>query len=180
MRLKIQLATAAIGYVRVELGCRQIRVPEHFLNRAQIRAAFQQMRGERMAQEVRVDAPRLEPGCGCEAAQDEECARAGERAALSIQEELVPVAPVEVWPPPGVIAAQGVNGFPPDRNDAFLGSLADGSDEPALEIDRCAVEADCFAHSQPGTVEQFDECSVAQRAWRCSRGCVDQPLYFAG
>ena len=136
--------------------------------------------GEPLAQEVSVHAPRLEPGRSCEAAQDEERPRAGERAALSVQEELVPVALVEVWTPPGVIAAQGVDSFPPDRNDAFLGSLADGSDEPALEIDRRAVEADGFAHAQTGPVEQLDERSVAQRAWPRSPGRVDQPLYLAG
>ncbi len=33
MRLEIQLATAPIGYVRVQLGRRKIRVPEHLLHR---------------------------------------------------------------------------------------------------------------------------------------------------
>ena len=76
MRLEIQLATPSIGYVRIELGRGQIRVSEHFLNRSEVGAAFQQMRGERVAQEVGMHAPRFEPGHVCEAAQDEECARA--------------------------------------------------------------------------------------------------------
>jgi hypothetical protein len=48
VRLEIQLATAAIGYVRIELGRRKIRVSEHFLNRPEIGSAFQEVRGERM------------------------------------------------------------------------------------------------------------------------------------
>jgi hypothetical protein len=40
MCLEVQLATAAIGYVCIELGRCQIRVSEHFLNRAEIGAAF--------------------------------------------------------------------------------------------------------------------------------------------
>jgi len=105
--------------------------------------------------------PRLEPGHVCEAAQDEECARAGERAALSVQEQLGPVAPVEVRPPPGVVPAHSIDRFAPDRNDALLGSLADGSHEPSLEIDRRAVEPDGLAYSQARSIEQLDERSVA-------------------
>jgi hypothetical protein len=48
VRPEIQLSTAPIGYVGVELRGGQIRVAEHLLNRAQIGAALEQMRGERM------------------------------------------------------------------------------------------------------------------------------------
>src|SRR2546422_4580656 len=51
--------------MRVQLGGRQVRVPEHFLHGAQVRPAFEQVRGERVAQRVRRDVlrePRLPRG----------------------------------------------------------------------------------------------------------------------
>ena len=41
VRLEIQLSTAPIGYVRVQLGCRQIGVPEHLLDAAEVGSALQ-------------------------------------------------------------------------------------------------------------------------------------------
>ena len=46
VRLEIQRATAAIGYVGVELGRGEIRVTQHLLDRAQVGAAFEQVRRE--------------------------------------------------------------------------------------------------------------------------------------
>src|SRR2546421_8698272 len=134
------------------------------------------MGGERMPQEVGMHASRFEPGSGCEAAQDEERAGAREWTALSIQEQFRPVAFVEIRAPPGVVASQRVDRLAPDRNDALLGSLADCPDKPPLEIDRCPVEPDGLADSQPCSVEEFDERPVAERPWRRSCGRLDQPL----
>ena len=50
---------------------------EHLLHAAQVGAALEQVRRERVAQEVRMDAPRLEAGRRGEAAQDQERARRG-------------------------------------------------------------------------------------------------------
>ena len=74
-----------------------------------------------------MDAPRLEPGLLRELAQDEERARARERAALRVQEELRPVPAVEKGPAPGEIAAEGVDGAPSERHDALLAALAHGA-----------------------------------------------------
>src|SRR5581483_5491659 len=79
---------------------------EHFLNRSEVGASLQQVSGEGVAEEVGVDAARLQPRRGGQPAEDEEGARAGERAALRIEEELGPVAPVEVRPPAGEVAAE--------------------------------------------------------------------------
>jgi hypothetical protein len=96
VRLVIQLAATPIGYVRVQLGGREVGVAEHLLHAAEVRAAFEKMGRERVAQQVRMDAARLETGLFGSAAQDQECARACERSALRVQEELGAVAPVEV------------------------------------------------------------------------------------
>ena len=54
-------------------------MPEHLLDGAQVGASLEQVRRERVAQEVGVDALGLEPCLVGEAAQDEEDAGAGER-----------------------------------------------------------------------------------------------------
>ena len=41
--------------MRVDLGRRYIRMPQHFLDRTKIRAMFQQMGGKGMPQGVRLD-----------------------------------------------------------------------------------------------------------------------------
>ena len=41
VRLEVQLPTAPIGYVGVQLGRRQIGVPEHFLDAAEVGSALQ-------------------------------------------------------------------------------------------------------------------------------------------
>src|SRR5688500_14679144 len=106
MRSKVQLPTTPIGYVRVELRRRQIGVAEHLLDAAQVSASLEQMRGERVTEQVWVDSLRLEPGLLGEAAQDQEGAGAGERPAARVQEELGPVAAVEVGAAERDVAAQ--------------------------------------------------------------------------
>ena len=87
---------------------------EHLLDRAQVGAALEEVGRERVAQQVRMDALGIEAGPLGELAQDQEGACASERAALSVQEELGPVAPVEVRPAARQIAAQGLRP-PPAR-----------------------------------------------------------------
>jgi len=70
MRLEIQLAPPPIGYVGVQLGGREIGVSEHLLHGAQIGAALQQMRCERVPQQVRMHTIRLEARGLCELPED--------------------------------------------------------------------------------------------------------------
>jgi hypothetical protein len=96
VRLEIQLAPSSIGYVGVQLrGC-EIGMPEHFLNRPKVGASLEQVGREGVAQEVRMDALGLESGLPGQTAQDDEDAGARERAAACVQEEFLPVVPVEV------------------------------------------------------------------------------------
>ena len=69
---------------------------EHFLNTPQVGAALEQMRRERVAEEVGVDAGRVEARQGGPPAQDQEGSGASQRAALRVEEELRAVATVEV------------------------------------------------------------------------------------
>ena len=64
-------------------------MPEHLLNAAEVGAALEQVRRERVPQQVRVDAFRLEARAPGETPQDQERACARERPALSVEEELL-------------------------------------------------------------------------------------------
>src|SRR6266446_4660878 len=139
---------------------------EHFLDRSEVGAALEQMGGERVAEEMGVDALRLEPGRPGEAAEDEEGARTGQCPALGVEEELGPVAAVEVRPAAREVAAEGAHRLPADRDDTLLRALAEGADKAALEVDRGLVEPDGLAHAQAGAVQELNEGAVAQRARR--------------
>ena len=71
MRLEIGLAATPVGDVRVQLGGRQVCVAEHLLDGAQVGPSFEQVGRERVPEQVRVDAPGLEPGLVGELAQDQ-------------------------------------------------------------------------------------------------------------
>jgi hypothetical protein len=145
MGVVVQLAASLIGYVRVELRRREVGVTEHLLHRAEISPAFQQMRRERVAKEMRMDAFGLEPGLLGELAQDEKRPRARQCAALRVQEELRPVPLVEERPPTRLVAAQCIDGLAAERHDPLLPAFAGAAHEPLRQIDPRAFEADGFA-----------------------------------
>ena len=57
-----QCAQALIKHMGVDLRCRDIGMPEQLLYGAQIGPALQQMRGKGVAQHMRRDVFRLQPG----------------------------------------------------------------------------------------------------------------------
>src|SRR5438552_6701684 len=60
VRAEVQLAATPIGYVRVELGGGEIRMPEHLLDGAEVGSPLEEVRREGMAEEMGVDALGLE------------------------------------------------------------------------------------------------------------------------
>ena len=76
---EIQLAAPRIGYVRVELCRGEIGVAEHFLNGSEVGASLEQVSGEGMPEDVRVDAGGVEPRHFGQTAEDQEGTGAGER-----------------------------------------------------------------------------------------------------
>ena len=125
MRAEVRLAASAVGDVGVALGRSEIGVAEHLLDAAQVGAAFEQVCRERVAEEVRVDAPRFEPRLLGEPPQDQKRAGARQRATAGVEEQVGPVAPVEVRPTECEIAAHGLDGGSPERDDPLLVALAD-------------------------------------------------------
>src|SRR5829696_4579716 len=180
VRAEVQLPAALIGYVRVQLGCRQIRVAEHLLNAPEVGAVLEQMRRERVPQEVRVDAFGLEPGLCRETPEDEERAGPRERAALCVQEQLRSMAAVEVRPAARGVAPERLRCLAPDRNDALFAALAHDAHETVVEVDRAALEADRLRYAEAGAVQELDEGAVAQRARSDTRCGVDQPFGLTG
>src|SRR5207247_7840373 len=98
VRTEVRVTSAGVRNMGVDLGRAQVGVAEHLLHAAQVGAALEQMRGERMAQEMGVDPCGVEAGLGRQAAEDEKCPGTGERAALGVQEELRAVPAIAVRP----------------------------------------------------------------------------------
>ena len=109
---------------------------EHLLDAAEVGAALEQVRRERVPQQVRVHPAGLQTGAVGEPPEDEERARAGERAAARIEEQVGAVTPVEVRPADRQVAAQRLGGRPAERDEALLASLAEHADDASLEVDR--------------------------------------------
>src|SRR6186997_1488796 len=130
---------------------------EHLLDAPEIGASLEQVCREGVTQEMRMDAARLEPCLLGQPPENEEGARAGQRPALGVQEELRLVAAVEERAAPGEIPAQGIDRAAAERDDALLVALAHRPHEPLVEVDSGALEADRLAHAKPGAVEELDE-----------------------
>src|SRR5205085_7957503 len=142
----------------------------------QVCATLQQMRRERVAEEMRVHALGVEAGLRGETTEDQERAGARERTTARIEEELRPVPHVEERTAAREVPAYRFDGGPADRDDTLLVSLAEGADDPVLEVDVRLREADGLADAQAGAVEKLDERAVAVCARRGACGGFDQPL----
>ena len=127
-----------------------------------------------------MDALGLEPGLLGKSAQDEERARARERAAARVQEEIGPVAAVEMRPAQGEVAARGLGRRASQGHEAFLPALPEHADDAALDVDRALLEPDRLRDPQPCSVEELDERSIPQRARRRPSGGIDQTLGLGG
>jgi hypothetical protein len=160
VRLEIQLATAPIGYVRVQLRRGQVGMAEHLLNAPEVGASLEEMGRERVPEQVGVDPLGLETRLGGQPTQDEEGAGAGQRATLCVEEELRAVAPVEVRPPAGEVAADRFRGLAADRDDPLLVSLAHAAHEAVVERDPAFLERYGFGDAQTGSVQELDEGAV--------------------
>jgi deoxyinosine 3'endonuclease (endonuclease V) len=98
MRAEVRLASPPVRHVCVELGRGQVGVAKHLLHAAQVRAALQKVRRERVTKQMGVYTLGLEAGGAGELAQDQECAGTRQSATVCVQEQLWPVPAVEVWP----------------------------------------------------------------------------------
>jgi hypothetical protein len=142
MRLEIQLPTALVGYVGVELRGREIGMSEHFLNRSQIGSPLEEVGGERVPEQVRMDTMGIEARFLGEFAEDQEGAGPCQGPASGVQEQLRPVPRVEERAAAREVTQKCLGGVPADRNDALLAALADHSNEAVVEVDAGLLEPD--------------------------------------
>jgi hypothetical protein len=149
---------------------------QHLLHGAEIRSALEEMRRERVAEEVWVDATRLETSTVGQLPQDQERAGAGERSSACVQKELWPVATVEMRAAEGEVAANGLGGRAPERHEALLPSFAEHADDTLLDGDAALLEPGGLGDAEAGAVEELHESAISQSAWcRADRG-VDEPF----
>ena len=92
MRVEVRLAATEVGDVRVQLGRREACVAEHLLDAAQVGAALEEMCCERVAEEMRMNATRLEAGAVGELPQDQEGAGTSECPAARVEEQVGPMS----------------------------------------------------------------------------------------
>jgi len=176
MRLEVHLAAPAIRDVRVALRRSEIRVPEHLLDGTEVGAALEQVRREGVSEQMGVDPRRLEPCLVGELSQDEECAGTRQWAATCVQEQLGPVASVEMGTTEREVTPHRFGGWASERDESLLATLSDHSDDSLLERDAALVQADRLRDTQAGPVEELDERSVPKGTWRGARCRVDQAL----
>ena len=145
---EVRLAATSIGDVRVSLRRREVGVAEHLLHGAEVGPSLEQVRREGVAEEVGVDALGLEPCLRGELAQDQERAGAGQRPAAGVEEQVGPVAAVEVRSAERQVAAYRLGGRAAERDDALLVALAEHAHDAGVDVDRRAGETDRLRDSE--------------------------------
>ena len=125
------------GHVRVDLGGGEIGVAEHLLDGAQVGASLEQVGGERVPEGVGGDVVG-QAGLPRVALDDGVKSLAGQPPAAVVQEQLRRLEgarAAQERAAPLVVGADGLDGHAPQRDDALLVALADGADEPHLQVD---------------------------------------------
>src|SRR4051794_10461049 len=164
MRLEVGVLQALGREVRVDLRRRDVRVAEHLLQRAQVAAAGEEVRGERVAQRVRAH-PALEADLAGVALDDLVEALAGQAAAAPVDDEARLVAQAdERGPAARAVRAGRDDRLAADRDEALLRALAARTEHAGVEVDVADLEPDRLRRAQPAGVHQLEQRAVAQRA----------------
>ena len=163
----------------VDLRRADALVPEQLLDGAQVAAALDEVRGERVAQRVRADPVGQAVRRGV-AADDVEHALPRDAPAAVVQHQRVALWRLaEKRAAPHQVARDGLGGGPAARHDALAAALAETADEPGLTIDVLGTQADELRHAQAGAIEQLQRGAVAQ-AERRRVGRLDQADRLVG
>ena len=108
-----------------------------------------------------------------------EGARTGERPALRVQEDLRPVALVQVRPPAREVAPERLDGLAPDRDDPLLRALAEGPHDAVVEVDGATLEAHRLDTRSPAPYSSSTSAR-SRRSRGATRGRLDEPLGLGG
>src|SRR6185312_5121162 len=150
MRLVVDLAQAAGVDVAVHLGRRERAMAEQLLDRAEIGAALEQVRRERVTEAVRVrqQAPKR--------ARVQPASSRGEK-------ERILGTSGELGSRLADVAGDDVRGLLSERYDTLLAALAPHVDELLLEVDVREVEVDRLLRAEAGRVDELRQPQVPQR-----------------
>ena len=164
MGLEVDLLDPLAGEVGVELGGRDVGVPEHLLHRAQVAAAGEQVRGEAVAQRVRAHLAVEPRGLGV-ALDDLVEPLAGQRAAAEVDEQLaLRLGPdqLRAVPRAGTASTAAAASRPTGTIRSFE-PLPCGRTKPAAQVEVGDLQADGLGGAQPAAVHQLQQRPVAER-----------------
>lgn len=174
MKLAMNFLQVRAIEMGVDLSGGQIGMAEHFLHRAQVRAAFQQVGGERMANGVRRggfgDAGRLQM-----AAQDLPHAHARELAAARIDKDFfLQASPNQLRPGVREILLQ-----PPDRHFAdgyqpFLLAFAKDTHQLLRQEEIIHFQFDCLRNARAGSIQKLQQGAIAHAQHRTNLRLLQQ------
>ena len=157
--------------VSVALRGRQACMPEKLLNRTEIRAAREEMRGEAMTECVRAHAlgqRKLSDAALHHAADASIC----QSTTLVVQEECV--APRGRAQTVGEIGQKRLARLGPEGNDPFLAPLPKHANHAGLEVDLTNVEADELGAAYARGVEELQD-RPASRGPAALTGHIQEP-----
>ena len=165
MSLTIDTLQSINGYVCIELRCGQTLVSEELLDGPQVGAAVEEMRGERMPENVR--APLFQFGDRRDIFFHDEVdpfrvhppAVRGEEDGGAI---LFRRRPAEQRIPPRAIGDERLFRLAAERYDTVFSPFPQDFECIMLEIDISEIELDEFAEADAASVEQFQDEPVAQ------------------
>src|SRR5579863_5827440 len=173
---------ALLHHVRVNLSRRYVRVAQHQLDRAEVRATLEQMRGETVAQLVRRQAA-AQAEAHSVIVQNFPDADAAHSFAGRRQEQNLAVRrragrPREFWPPGGQILFDGFDRFAADGHEPFLVSLADAAHAADAHVDVGDTQIQQFRNAQPSGIQNLEHRAVPQADRRGEVGGLKQLVNF--
>ena len=148
MEFFVDVAQTLAGDVRVNLRGADAGVAEQFLNHAQVRAVFQKMRGETMAQHVRRDVA-FDAGAFDAVFDSLPQSDGGKRCATIRQKKIRRRFCIHEFLPARIEKMLNrINGFFSNRHDALFISFADDVDETGFQMKLLQTDIAQFGEAQ--------------------------------
>src|SRR3954451_8324191 len=162
VRLEVDVLQAVAREMRVELSGGDVGVAEHLLDRAEVAAAGEQVRRERVPERVRRHAVG-EAGGRRVPADDLVEALAGERLAAEVDEQVRDDPAVHQRRAAAVqVDPHGLHRGAADRHHALLRALAACAQHAELQVHVGDLDADRLGRAQPTGVHQLEQRTIAK------------------
>ena len=167
--------------MRVDLRRRDVAVAEHLLQRAQVGAAFEHVRGKAVAQQVRVQP--LDADFAPVFLDYGEDGAPADAPAARVQKHRVRVLGrarlrVKMRPAGVQIGVKRAGSAAQERHEALLAALAAHAHQLAIAQKAGEIEADQLAYAQATAVEHLEHGLVAQAGGRLGKGLVEQGAHL--